>query len=60
MNDEARREWDEAHAQFAAAVRRYGALGTDETREAWVRATRRLAEVEARYRVAATVKATAR
>ncbi len=56
MRDETRREWDEAHEQFAAAVRRYGALGTDEARETWVKATRRLAEVEARARVTVSAR----
>jgi hypothetical protein len=37
-----------AREEFLAAIRRYGALGTKEARDAWVAATERLAEVEAR------------
>ena len=37
-----------AREEFLAAIRRYGALGTKEARDAWVSATERLAEVEAR------------
>jgi hypothetical protein len=37
-----------ARQEFLAAIRRYGALGTKEARQASVAATERLAEVEAR------------
>ena len=47
-----------AREEFLAAIRRYGALGTKEARDAWVPATERLAEVEARCD-AVVVKATA-
>ncbi len=59
MRDRPDQELAVAREQYLAAIRRYGALGTKEARDAWVAATERLAEVEARCD-AVVVKAGAR